>query len=510
MWKNMKRKTTLIVIFLIFTISLPAPGFWDGQAEETRYSSKGTTTIWSTDQTLDSDYIIYENETLIVESGVTIFLDKDVHIFVYGILKAEGTPENMITFTRKDEGEHWGFIRFEDSSVDVNCTIKYTRVEYATQGIYCDSSSPTITNNQITSSSNVGIYLHDSEATVTGNTISRNKNMGIQCDTSSPLIYNNTISDTNNFGIYCYLSQPTISRNVISSNGNVGIYADSSPIEVHENNIYDNVAYGIYNGNPSMMVNATDNYWGSSSGPGGKGPGSGDKISDGVVYNPWLENQLNLRPPSCIILYPQKDAVLKGIVNITGNSSDVDSDVVKVEVKVDSDGVWQEATGTLNWTYTFDTTTVTDGNYVIYAKAYDGIHYSDIISLSVRIDNPPIVIINEENQTVNTSSFLMSWSTNATDIQYYEVKISGNQWINVGSNTSYTFVLSEGKNTLYVRGIDNGDNIGLEDSIMVTYEKKGKVETPSTLEMLLVLVIILLVIFIFIILLKKWKRQWEK
>ncbi|MDI6916752.1 MAG: hypothetical protein QMC80_03045, partial [Thermoplasmatales archaeon] len=82
----------------------------------------------------------------------------------------------------------------------------------------------------------------------------------------------------------------------------------------------------------------------------------------------------------------------------------------------------------------------------------------------------------------------------------------GNQWINVGSNTSYTFVLSEGENTLYIRGIDNGNNIGAEDSIIVTYEKKGKVEPSSTLEMLIVLVIILLVIFIFIILLRHKRR----
>jgi len=498
-----KRSLTITIIIILCVTGL---GFLSQNiiADESNTKSNTGITIWDTDQTLASDYIIYENETLIVEPDVTVYLDQDVNVFVFGTLQAEGTEEKPITFTSKDEGEYWGFIRFEDSSVDENCTIKYTRVEYATQGVYCDSSSPTITNNQIMSNSNVGVYLHNSQATITGNTISQNKNMGIQCDTSSPLIYNNTISDTNNFGIYCYLSQPTISRNVISSNGNVGIYADSSPLEVHENNIYDNTAYGIYNGNPSMMVNATDNYWGSSSGPGGKGPGNGDKISDGVIYAPWLGERLNLRPPTCSILSPSENDVLKGVATISGNSSDVDSDVVRVEVKIDNEGVWEEATGTLTWTYTFDTTNVADGHHIIYVRADDGIHYSDVISLNVRIDNPPIVIINEESQTVNTSSFLLSWSTNATDIQYYEIKISGNQWINVGTNTSYTFTLLEGKNTLYARGIDNGDNIGAEDSIIVTYEKKEKTSS-STSELLLILVIILVIIFIFIIMLKKWK-----
>ncbi|MBU2565105.1 MAG: hypothetical protein KJ655_02475, partial [Candidatus Thermoplasmatota archaeon] len=196
----------------------------------------------------------------------------------------------------------------------------------------------------------------------------------------------------------------------------------------------------------------------------------------------------------------------KGVATISGNSSDVDSDVVRVEVKIGSGGSWEEANGTLDWTYIFDTATVADGDHIIYVRAYDGIHYSDVISLKVRIDNPPVVVINEESQTVNISSFLMSWSTNATDIQYYEVKISGNEWINVGSNTSYTFVLSEGENTLYIRGIDNGDNIGVEGSITVTYEKQGKAVTSFLLEVLILLIIILVIIFISIILLRHKRR----
>ncbi len=50
-----------------------------------------------------------------------------------------------------------------------------------------------------------------------------------------------------------------------------------------------------------------------------------------------------------------------------------------------------------------------------------------------------------------------------------------------------------------MRGIDNSDNIGTEDSIMVTYEKQGKAVTFS-LENLLLIIIVLFVIFLFIVL----------
>jgi len=57
-----------------------------------------------------------------------------------------------------------------------------------------------------------------------------------------------------------------------------------------------------------------------------------------------------------------------------------------------------------------------------------------------------------------------------------------------------------------VRGIDNGDNIGAEDSIIVTYEKQGKALIFS-LENILLIIIVLFVIFLFIVLLVRRRRD---
>jgi hypothetical protein len=35
-------------------------------------------------------------------------------------------------------------------------------------------------------------------------------------------------------------------------------------------------------------LNATGNWWGDASGPGGKGPGFGDSVSDHIDFSPWL------------------------------------------------------------------------------------------------------------------------------------------------------------------------------------------------------------------------------
>ena len=44
----------------------------------------------------------------------------------------------------------------------------------------------------------------------------------------------------------------------------------------------------IENQSDTVVIDARFNWWGDPSGPGGKGPGSGGKISEQVLYDPWL------------------------------------------------------------------------------------------------------------------------------------------------------------------------------------------------------------------------------
>jgi parallel beta-helix repeat protein/predicted outer membrane repeat protein len=111
-------------------------------------------------------------------------------------------------------------------------------------GIYCDDSSPAISNNTINGNSACSTYGHgggiscgSSCPTISNNTISGNSAYkgggGIYCSVSSPTISNNTISGNSGYkgggGIFCYYSSPTISNNTISGNSAYkggGIYCD--------------------------------------------------------------------------------------------------------------------------------------------------------------------------------------------------------------------------------------------------------------------------------------------
>ncbi|MBI4646252.1 MAG: T9SS type A sorting domain-containing protein, partial [Bacteroidia bacterium] len=114
-------------------------------------------------------------------------------------------------------------------------------------GIFCDYSSPTITNNTISNNS-VNTY-----------------GGGIYCSSSSTIITNNTISNNSAYydggGIYCYSSSPTITSNTISNNSagwGGGIYCDGSSPAITNNTISNNDAnnggalYCTANSNPTL------------------------------------------------------------------------------------------------------------------------------------------------------------------------------------------------------------------------------------------------------------------
>ena len=67
----------------------------------------------------------------------------------------------------------------------------------------------------------------------------------------------------------------------------IGIDGTPSNITLNWNSIYGNAGDGCHNYS-TVSVDATYNWWGDASGPGGVGPGSGDEVSTYVLYDPWI------------------------------------------------------------------------------------------------------------------------------------------------------------------------------------------------------------------------------
>ena len=102
-------------------------------------------------------------------------------------------------------------------------------------------------------------------------------------------------------------------------------------------------------------------------------------------------------PPRCAVMTPASGDLVSGKYPVTGNSTDPDGNVIRVEVKVDG-GTWDNATGTNPWRYNWDTRSVPNGPHTIHARSYDGTNYSSVVDVSVTVDNgllPPQSVFSE-------------------------------------------------------------------------------------------------------------------
>ncbi|MCF7920573.1 MAG: right-handed parallel beta-helix repeat-containing protein [Candidatus Cloacimonetes bacterium] len=208
------------------------------------------------------DINIYVNDTLEIEPGVEIQFMGNYTFDIDGVLNAIGTENDSIKFTSgnavKNPGD-WDNIYFSGNSSS-NSEIMYTCIEFANKGIYCDDSSPTISNNRISNNNNYGVYCRDSSPTINNNTISNNGSgysidSGISCYSSSPTINNNIIINNNVQGILCTnSSSPTISNNTITNNQENGIYCLYTSPSISNNTINNNQENGIISSNSSSII----------------------------------------------------------------------------------------------------------------------------------------------------------------------------------------------------------------------------------------------------------------
>jgi hypothetical protein len=137
---------------------------------------------------------------------------------------------------------------------------------------------------QITGNTVVGgggasaIYIGggDSNVTVSGNQVS-SAGSAVKVANAFGVGLNSTVMITGN----------TLYNNAYGVN--VAVNSVTGTVQAHRNSLTGNTVFGISN-DPSSggLVSGTCNWWGAASGPGPIASGSGDRVSTGVVYSPWL------------------------------------------------------------------------------------------------------------------------------------------------------------------------------------------------------------------------------
>jgi parallel beta-helix repeat protein len=163
----------------------------------------------------------------------------------------------------------------------------------AEDGITIYASGVTVENNAIYNcdSENGALYLYGADnSTVTNNRIYNNDAIGLLIKNSS----NVTVRENN-----IYDNDDTNDTKYIGSSG-MWLTSDASTTGINNNCITGNADFGVKN-EATTVVNAEHNWWGDASGPFHttlNPSGTGDAVSDGIDFDPWLSAPIeNVCPP---------------------------------------------------------------------------------------------------------------------------------------------------------------------------------------------------------------------
>lgn len=95
----------------------------------------------------------------------------------------------------------------------------------------------------------------------------------------------------------------------------------------------------------------------------------------------------NNDPPTVTVTSPSSQETVSGTVEVTATASDADGAVLVVEFFVDGALIGTDFDGADGWGVKWDSSSVTDGEHTITAKATDDDHESALNSINVTVDN---------------------------------------------------------------------------------------------------------------------------
>ena len=354
--------------------------------------------------------VIIVNSTGIVVSGLTI-TDTDIAIIV-----AFSRGVSISGCTLEDNSRH-GLYCYE-AEVSVEDT---TVADSMDEGIYCEEAVLSVERCNITGNDDAGIHVEDGVLNVAGTYITDNTGYGIGgWDANVTLtacvisgndyegvymfswmasvahVENCTISH-NWQGIFAFWVNLTVIRCEVMANEYNGIICSFCPsVEVHDSSIYSNGGYGLYA--YRCTVNATGNWWNSTTGPeltfmppDEVDPEEVWACFGTIIYKPFLTAPpyippVDTEPPSLAITEPSEGAILSGTVVIKADASDP-SGVANVTFYIDGTAVSTDTEAP--YEYEWDTTAYADGSHTIKVEAYDTYGNKAEASITVTVDNTP-------------------------------------------------------------------------------------------------------------------------
>jgi uncharacterized repeat protein (TIGR01451 family) len=284
---------------------------------------------------LEGDSTVSSGSTLSIEPGVTLMGRWETELRVEGHLEAIGTSTEPITFTSSinDNSSQWSGLVFAGGTGDLRyATVRYgglrnTVLDQSSTG-YHDGSNITVYNvsdgevhlEHVTVEDEYhfdgwhffldhGIYIENSRVSIANTIIQQNGDNGLVDNSrdsgifvtgdSHVIIEDSMIQSNSGVGLLVENDDAfvTVKGSYIVNNASDGVLNRGSAIvilsgeEQKSNAIEDNIGYGVNQEGINGLTIATYNWWGDASGPthSGNPDGTGEEVTDRVIYEPWLE-----------------------------------------------------------------------------------------------------------------------------------------------------------------------------------------------------------------------------
>lgn len=265
----------------------------------------------------------YKEEVRIGTPGVHLTTDTAT---LDGSNNAAGT--NLVTLDNVDRGALSGFtlVNSQDDGVNVfestNTRVQDLTIQDSTdEGLQITrGNSNTIKNVQVQNSNGDGVKLstNTDNVQITGLSIDGSAGNGLQINSNSDNLRASqvTVKNTGSNGLFINAPSATLSEITIRQAGDRGAFLGGNigTVNFKQLHISQSTDEGVYastsanvsdvsiensafngngvaiNNNAAGTLTATSNWWGAPDGPSGAGSGSGDSVSSGVTYSPFLSS----------------------------------------------------------------------------------------------------------------------------------------------------------------------------------------------------------------------------
>jgi nitrous oxidase accessory protein NosD len=155
------------------------------------------------------------------------------------------------------------------------------------------TTAPIAISGGIVTGGDYGVFVNNYEgySSDAGNTAVKIDGVTVLDSAIAGVYVKDSPSNTNNATVYANIQNCTLDTN---ATGILVAGADASA-KANSNKIAGNPTAGVTN-TSGVLMDAKNNWWGSATGPGSVGPGSGDLVSTLVDYDPWSLALVTMAP----------------------------------------------------------------------------------------------------------------------------------------------------------------------------------------------------------------------